>query len=670
VEAGAAGGSAKYVMTVSRLTIDNLGIKMYDRIPRVLAELISNSYDADATKVVVTLPLGQFLAHAGPAGNDRGKAITVEDNGVGMTAEEVNDYYLRVGTNRRNRRDEGVSTRGRRVMGRKGIGKLAPFGVCNEIEVVTAGGEQTSQGYLVSHLVLRFEDIVSDTDEQYYPDPGPMDGTYSPKTGTTVVLRHFQRKRVPSGEELASQLAPRFGIRRDDWLVEIIDADDPSNAVQVGAAHVAVMEGTTIDVATRQLISDGEHWPITGWVAYAQDSYKDPEMAGVRIYARDKLVAKTLDFGLKSGFTGEFKMRSYVVGELRVEWLDDNEDLVKPDRQDIIWNSPEGEALQAWGQTLLRDLAASAESSVRNRVWRDFVEVSNFEQVLRERAPADKMMQNFVRETARHLVRGRDRDDVRKPEQVDRVVRLAFAIAPHQELLESLNEVAEAHEPVMSFVLELFDKARIAEMYSLGQVASERVDVLNQLAGLTSQSDTEELELQKLIERAPWVLNPEWTPLTMNQTLTATRRAFEEWYQRMYGEVISTTAIDRPGKRPDFVLLGAGATIQIVELKRPARVLDDGEYDRALGYLQAVRRFIRDHDTVRDHFPKCALILVCNDMNLKRPANQSSFDSDPAITRRSWEEVLQLSRKAHEDFLRRVDQMKAGNGSSDDNPAA
>ncbi len=666
MDAGAADGSAKYVMTVSRLTIDNLGIKMYDRIPRVLAELISNSYDADATKAVVTLPLGQFLAQARTAGNDTGKVITVADNGIGMTPTEVNDYYLRVGTNRRTRPDEGVTERGRRVMGRKGIGKLAPFGVCKEIEVITAGGEETPQGYLVSHLVLRFEDIVSDTDEEYYPDPGPLDGTYRAQTGTTVVLRHFQRKRVPSGEELASQLAARFGIKRNDWAVEIIDADDPSNTHQVGAAHVAVMEGTKIDVATRPLKGDdGEHRHITGWVAYAQEPYKDPEMAGIRIYARDKLVAKTLDFGLKSGFTGEFKMRSYVVGELRAEWLDDKEDLVKPDRQDIIWNSPEGEALQAWGQQLLKELAASAENSVRNRIWKEFVEVSNFEQVLRERAPADKMMQNFVRETARHLVRGRDRDDVRKPEQADRVVRLAFAIAPHQELLQSLNEVAEAHEPVMSFVLELFDKARVAEMYSLGQVASERVDVLDQLAGLTSQSGTEELELQKLIERAPWVLNPEWTPLTMNQTLTTTRQAFEDWYQRTHGQAISTTAIDRPGKRPDFVMLGTGATIQIVEIKRPARVLDDDEYDRALGYLQAVRRFIRDHDTIRDTFPKCALILVCNDIRLARPANQSSFDSDPAITRRSWEEVLQLSRKAHEDFLRRVDQMRAGNGKAD-----
>ncbi|WP_406239923.1 hypothetical protein [Nocardia sp. NBC_01009] len=50
--------SHKYTMRISRPTIDKLGIRLYDRVSAVLAELIANSYDADATKVEVTLPLG------------------------------------------------------------------------------------------------------------------------------------------------------------------------------------------------------------------------------------------------------------------------------------------------------------------------------------------------------------------------------------------------------------------------------------------------------------------------------------------------------------------------------------------------------------------------------------------------------------------------------------
>ena len=53
----------KYEMLISRMTVDKLGVKLYDRIYAVLAELIANSYDADATEVVVRVPMGgQYLA--------------------------------------------------------------------------------------------------------------------------------------------------------------------------------------------------------------------------------------------------------------------------------------------------------------------------------------------------------------------------------------------------------------------------------------------------------------------------------------------------------------------------------------------------------------------------------------------------------------------------------
>ena len=54
--------SDKYTMRISRLTVDKLGIQMYDRVSAVLAELIANPYDADAENVTIQLPFGQYLA--------------------------------------------------------------------------------------------------------------------------------------------------------------------------------------------------------------------------------------------------------------------------------------------------------------------------------------------------------------------------------------------------------------------------------------------------------------------------------------------------------------------------------------------------------------------------------------------------------------------------------
>jgi len=123
----------KYKMTISRLTVDKLGVKLYDRVSAVIAEIIANSYDADATEVVITAPMGEMLARKQQGQLiDQGLAIEVSDNGLGMLVDdkinEINEFYLRVGAERRNdpRRGDRSKIFGRRVMGRKGVGKARP----------------------------------------------------------------------------------------------------------------------------------------------------------------------------------------------------------------------------------------------------------------------------------------------------------------------------------------------------------------------------------------------------------------------------------------------------------------------------------------------------------------------------------------------------------------
>jgi hypothetical protein len=48
-------------MTISRLTVDKLGVKLYDRVSAVIAELVANAYDADATTVKIEAPMGHYL---------------------------------------------------------------------------------------------------------------------------------------------------------------------------------------------------------------------------------------------------------------------------------------------------------------------------------------------------------------------------------------------------------------------------------------------------------------------------------------------------------------------------------------------------------------------------------------------------------------------------------
>ena len=86
-------------------------MKLYDRVSAVIAELVSNSYDADATEVIVEAPMGQYLASkAEGVVTDRGREIRVIDDGIGH-ARQMRTIQTTTLSSARN--DERYSRRGR-----------------------------------------------------------------------------------------------------------------------------------------------------------------------------------------------------------------------------------------------------------------------------------------------------------------------------------------------------------------------------------------------------------------------------------------------------------------------------------------------------------------------------------------------------------------------------
>lgn len=378
-----------------------------------------------------------------------------------------------------------------------------------------------------------------------------------------------------------------------------------------------------------------------------------------RVFAcsRGKIVAQTRDFDIGTGFTGEYKMRSYVVGEIHANWLDDADDLIRSDRQGIIWTSDRGEALQQWGVALLKKLASRSETSFRRQVWDEFLERSRLKERLLRALPDDADLRDAIQRTAKSLVRSVDREQVRRDDKfVDRVVQLAFAIGPHKTLLQTLDEVAALTTGTLEPVIELFEKASVVEMYSLGQVARERIDAVETLKKLIGSASTEEHQLQRLIEHAPWILYPDWTPLTRNQPLKSLRESFATWYRRNKSKEIITTSIGS-NKRPDFLMLNYSGFIEIVEIKRPKHALTDEEYERAFNYRHAVTNFLKENDLLSALFSRARLTIVCEKLAL-RPLNAEAIDNDDNTSHKTWETVLYDTMQAHQDFLSRVQELQ------------
>ena len=700
----------KYKMRISRLTIDKLGVKLYDKVSAVIAELVSNSYDADATEVTIEAPMGEYLASkAGGVITDKNLEIKVTDNGIGMTPDEVNDYYLVVGAERRtdNRHGRGDTSPkfNRKVMGRKGVGKLAPFGICEVIEVLSSGGKKVTRngpdgkpetGYLTAHLILNRRDILQDTEFEYQPKNGSQDGTLKPTSGTTIILKQFAYRRVSEHVTFSRQLSQRFGLPTENWKIKTRDTTKMETAANyeaiLGSFSVKTMDNSKItlegpmgpnlsvedDTHYRAVDPNGEKimefsagfqhderfYPITGWAAYAKDPYKDELMAGIRIYCRGKIVAQTAVFNRKAGFHGEHSIRSYLVGELHADWLDEDEDMIQTDRRDILWSHDLGQKFQDWGQKVIQKIGYLARDPMKKKTWERFVEIGQVEKKIEEAFPAEG--HEAIKDTARGLaklfgqtIRASEVEDV---EVVEPMVQLSLTLAPHVTLDKKLKKAADAQNTPMAVISEILRTARVAELSSFGRIAEERLKVIKRVQGLKDDPETAEQKLQELIKYAPWLINPQWAPITANQAFSTLRREFEKFYKQNTGQEISLGDFSETGKRPDFVLSSQDNGLQLIEIKRPMHKLTNVEMDRIISYDNEMTKFLDSpgNKEFRDTFRSFHITLVCDDLSLSgaQEVSFNSFRDNGTLTHINWRTFLLRTRKMHEDFLAEAEKQR------------
>ncbi len=73
-----------FEMTVDLNVLEHLGINLYSNIAAVLTEAVANAWDADASSVQIRV-------------DPNSEWIEIEDDGIGMTVDDLNGKYLRVG---------------------------------------------------------------------------------------------------------------------------------------------------------------------------------------------------------------------------------------------------------------------------------------------------------------------------------------------------------------------------------------------------------------------------------------------------------------------------------------------------------------------------------------------------------------------------------------------
>ena len=143
----------KLIFNISLGVLNHLGRNLYRNVITVLGEAISNSWDADANNVWITI-------------DKKHNCMIIMDDGDGMNFDDFQNKFLKIGYSKR--KDGKYKTlNGRPFIGRKGIGKLALLSCAQKVHIVSKTKETAFVGGVIDNSSLDAA-IKDDLNSQEY----------------------------------------------------------------------------------------------------------------------------------------------------------------------------------------------------------------------------------------------------------------------------------------------------------------------------------------------------------------------------------------------------------------------------------------------------------------------------------------------------------------------
>jgi len=202
-----------------------LGESLISDAVQALIELVKNSYDADATYAKVVIDTQGVVEVDGakyPSGNGR---IIVEDDGNGMTLEDVEDGWLTISNRKKRELKQAKKTTpgGRTPLGDKGLGRLGVQRLGETLEILTKA--KGDIGYHLGFSWLDFETAPKLENVEIYL----AEVKYPLQHGTKVVVSGLKEPDIWRGQgatkkleqELSRMISPYRQIRDFTVAVEV-----------------------------------------------------------------------------------------------------------------------------------------------------------------------------------------------------------------------------------------------------------------------------------------------------------------------------------------------------------------------------------------------------------------------------------------------------------------
>ncbi len=628
-----------YKMQFDIGTIKHLGLQMYSTLPPVIGELVSNAWDAEATKVEIEIPTG--------AVTDKSEII-VKDNGLGMSDQDVRNAYLIVGRDRR--KEEGTDLTPspnfhRKVMGKKGIGKFSAFGIAGEIEVETVKKGEPSR------FKMNYAELERNAKKRELAMP-PLSPTGAVKKGTRITLRHISKfkNRKINIQGIRRGIARRFSIigaqsnfkviingqpitpeERDlKWLLDK-DADGNMYLWEYDDAEIKQDTG----------------WKVSGWIGALDRTNKleDGIQRGIVVMARGKLVQEPFVF---EATVGQQYALSYLVGELHAEFVDDVEDTISTTRNSLVWDTESNATFKEWGQNEVNKIARqwaekrkldNERELLKNPVYVSFIQEAERFSGSRVKKVAD----NLIREVAKQ-------NPIADQQTLQPVIQMCLDFMEFDAFHEMAQEMTEAGLQDAGKLIQLFREWELVEAKEMMRVTEGRIATIEKLQSLIEANALEVPTLHNFLKEFPWVLDPRWTLV-----------ADEVTYSKLLREEFPESAdVPEHNRRIDFLCVKESNNLVVVEIKRPQSKISMGELSQVEEYVSFIRNYVRKTTDPSLKNKDVVGYLLCGDSVDTWQVREKLINLKAVnIFVRRYDDLLRMVRKNHGEFLTRYDKLRS-----------
>ena len=622
--------------------IEHLGIQMYQSPVNAIAELVANAWDADATSVEIELP---------ETATDPDATFAIRDNGIGMDFDECQDLYLAVGRNRRGEETEEQTAAGRPVLGRKGIGKFAGFGIASLVTVETvsrATGERTV-------FCLDLEALTADDEpstgrkEIDVVDYAPPDERRKEQHGTAITLSRLTIHRAPSQNRFRTSMARRFLLHQGqaDFTVSVQGESLPQSYDVAGFEYQfpkhlpEPIDDVEIDEDGWGLETVGDN-EIRWRFLFRKDTIDEEELKGVAVFAGGKLAQRPFFFNLTGGLTGQHGAE-YLAGQVVADFIDQlPADLIATERQRVNWDRVETAPLLDWGRARLRLVfRAWAKLRAAEKMRRLEERLVGFAERL-DRLPKHEG------KTVKRALMSLGSISTLSEEQFDDLGRAVLAAWEQGRLTELIAEIAESEDLDESALLDVLVEARVLTALQTVEVVRTKLEAIQ---GLRRRIAERELEnaVRDFIAKNPWLISPEWETFKKESGL---RRIIKE------AAAAATLSGEVYRGRVDLTM-ASGHHLLVLEFVRPGRSVDWDHLSRFERYVRSIRSRVRTITAGR--FRQVTGYIVAD--RLDREA--AFIEKIEAMEREDmyaldWDALLDKAKASWNDFLNILEERGEG----------